>query len=128
MWPFSKKTKEYFKVGDIVKCIDDRNWNHCRHTMDINYGEKYKILMVVKCPTCGSVSYDIGSRFKSKKSHTICTPSEHELPAQGIHLACHSRFEKSIANEAELKFELEELLKKEKYEEAAKVRDKIAEI
>ena len=130
MWPFNKKKNkpEYFKAGDIVKCIDDRDWNGCSHSMDINYGKKYKILMVVKCPMCGCISYDIGSRFENKKSHTTCSPSDHNLPAQGIHLAGHFRFEKSVANQEDLKFELEELLKAEKYEEAARVRDKIANI
>lgn len=129
MWPFNQKKKEpeYFKAGDIVKCIDDREWNNISQTLNISYGKNYKILMVVKCPTCGYVSYDIGSRFKNKKYYTTCSPSDHNLPAQGVHLAAHFRFEKSIATEEELELELAELLKAEKYEEAAKVRDKIAE-
>jgi len=131
MWPFKKK-EIYFKVGDIVKCIDDREWNGASHTMDIAYGKTYKILMVVTCPTCGQVSYDIGSRFKNKKSHTTCTPSEHEVPAQGIHVAGHFRFAKadeaSMESREEIEAELEKSLKKEDYEKAAKLRDKLEKI
>lgn len=43
MWPFKKKDK-YFKVGDLVKCIDDREWNSSHHTMDLHYGKTYKKL------------------------------------------------------------------------------------
>ena len=131
MWPFKKKQKP-FKVGDLIKCIDDRHWNGSSHTMDIKYGKTYKVLMVVVCPTCNQIAYDIGSRFNDKNLYTRCTPSEHEVPAQGIHLACHFRFAKSneelIENREELEAELSNSLQTEDYEKAAKLRDKLAKI
>ena len=134
MWPFKKKEK-HFKVGDLIKCIDDRGWNNgSGQSLNLVYGKTYKVLMVVKCPTCGTISYDIGSKFINSNCHTTCSgpPSKHELPAVGIHLAGHFRFAKSgeeqLENREEIEAELEKCLQYEDYEKAVKLRDKLVKI
>lgn len=129
MWPFKRKEKS-FKVGDIVKCINDRNWNNVDQSLNLMLGNKYKILMVIKCESCGGFSYDIGCRFYNKRIHSSCNNRNqlcgNQLPGMGIHLAGHFRFEKTTEEflEHEIEEKLEEAVKREDYETAALLRDK----
>ncbi len=120
MWPFKKKTK-YFKIGDTIKCIDDRGWNVSLHSINLIFGNTYKILLVVKCPVCSCVCYDIGSRFHNPTYYTDCRLGikGHELPGMGIHLAGHFRFEKTIEAEQtakQIQERINECIKNEEFE------------
>ena len=98
MWPFNRKAKEiHFKVGDVVKCIDDREWNSDHQNMKIVFGKTYKILQILKCPICGVYSYDIGCKFNDNILFTRC--QESDMPGAGIHWAGEFRFEKYTENE-----------------------------
>jgi len=126
MWPFKKK-KEYAKVGDIIKCIDDRDWNKSQQTISLICGNKYKVLNVVICPSCGCVTYDIGCRFINSKLYTNCNEGKdgHDLPGMGIHLAGDFRFEKTQETVEEIQEKIEEFVKEEKYEQAQQEKIKL---
>lgn len=131
MWPFKKK-EIYFKAGDIIKCIDDRNWNDCKQTMSLIFGKTYKVLQVIKCPTCGCVTYDVGCRFNDTNNFTKCSKSEggHEIPGIGIHVAGHFRFEKSTETESEqsaeqIQEEINECILQEDFEKSGKLKKKL---
>lgn len=135
MWPFKKK--EYFKVGDNIKCIDDRDWNSCEQTMNLKLGHTYKVLLVVKCPVCSCICYDIGCKFHNSTTYTECMIGKlnnHELPGMGIHLAGHFTFEKSVEAETEQKTEqsaeklqeqINEYVLEEEFEKAGELKKEL---
>lgn len=129
MWPFRKK-KQQIKVGDIIKCIDDREWNDPNQNMTLIYGNKYKVLAVIKCSVCGAIAYDIGCRFNNNRFYTKCTKSKeiHDLPCMGTHLAGAFRFEKSVETKEELEAKIEAAVKEEKYEIAQEYKNKLEKL
>jgi len=82
---FSKKPK--FEVGDIVKCIDDRE-----HT--IKFGQEYKILNRTKTTCCRVWCYDIGLTLDPfHHRYTVCVPcGGKQIQGKDIHWAHESRF------------------------------------
>ena len=129
MWLF-KKRKEYAKVGDTVKCIDDRDWNSDFQNMNIVYGNKYKVFNVLICPTCGSVCYDIGGRFTPSKYHSSYTScnKKHDLPGYGIHWAGAFRFEKSVESASEIEAKMEQAVEVENYELAEELKKELIKL
>lgn len=69
---FFKKRKPEIKIGDIVVCIDDREWNDCEQTIDLVYKKAYKVLDINNCKCVNKDVFDIGSRFIDKNGRTIC--------------------------------------------------------
>ena len=137
LFNFLKRKDNVAKVGDFIKCIDDRNWNSNQQSMKIQYGKTYKVLAVVKCPSCNTFSYDIGCRFDNPTTHTKCSigmgKGEHELPFAGTHLAGIFRFEKTVADEAsekaskkEIEEKIKEAVESENYELADKLTKTLA--
>ncbi len=106
---FSKKPK--FDVGDIVKCIDDRDH-------EIKFGQEYKVLDRIKTTCCGIWVYDVGLRQGNTRTQCICT-SRTKMPGAGIHWAKESRFaflrkEKARAKSEEaISIETKEILEEE---------------
>lgn len=127
MWGKIKKMFGFgpkFKVGDIVKCIDDRDWNSPENSIPLVYGKTYKVLDVIYNKCCGLYAIDIGCKFKNN-AHTKCKCKK-EMVGLGIHWAYEARFVKDdILGEEELKEQLEEAIIEEDYERAAKLRDKL---
>ncbi|HWY33226.1 MAG TPA: hypothetical protein VNX68_01190, partial [Nitrosopumilaceae archaeon] len=125
MWPFNKKKKEesHFNVGDTVKCIDDREWNRIAQSVNLVFGHTYKIRQIIKCPSCGGYSYDIGCRFDNKSLFTSCTlnGTQIDMPGQGIHWAGNfrfARFEESELSTAQLKEIIAGYVKNDEFEKA----------
>lgn len=111
--------KDKIKIGDTVKCIDDRNWGDALHKNNFNliFGKKYKVLNILKCPECGDICFDIGGRFIDNSLFTQCN-SNHQIPGKGIHWAGNFRFEKAILSKEEIEEEIKECVKEELYEKA----------
>lgn len=114
-----------FKVGDIVRCVDDRDWNGQHNSINLKHGKTYKVYQIYKTPCCKTYSIDIGCVLLDN-GFTTCIPCKAKMSGVGIHWACESRFVKDdVLAEEELKEELEEALTEENYEKAAILRDKI---
>jgi len=95
-WFFKNKRKG-FSIGDIVICIDDRNWNTPNNDKKLVFNKKYKILSI--CPLkCHGPSYDIGIRFTCS-AFTTCIFCSKQLPGEYIHWAGHHRFRKATPQE-----------------------------
>ncbi len=91
---FKKQLKPKFKIGETVRCIDDRDHG------DIKYGIKYKILDCIIC--YGIVAYDVGLRFNDTNTHTALNgDGKYPFPGAGIHWAGEFRFAGSISDEEE---------------------------
>lgn len=125
MWPFNKK-QESFKIGDFVKCIDDREWNNTPQSLNIVFGKTYKILQITRCCNkCKRDCYDIGCRFSDINHFTTCSKSNSDVPGQGIHWAGSFRFTKSVeegmTNE-EIQEKIKEHVAKEEFELADKLQ------
>jgi hypothetical protein len=113
-----------FKVGDIVRCIDDRNWNSSINSIPLVYGKTYKVLDITYTKCCNIYSIDIGCKMNNN-SHTWCKCAK-DMVGAGIHWAYEYRFVKDdVLAKEELNEELEEALIEEDYEKAAIIRDKI---
>ncbi len=93
---FRKSVKPKFKIGETVRCIDDRDHGiNC-----VKYGKKYKILDLIIFEN--AVSYDVGLRFDDKTMYTHNTiNSGNKIPGAGIHWAGEFRFAGSISDEEE---------------------------
>ena len=133
---FKKKPK--FKVGDTVKCIDDRNWNGPATDIKLIFGKTYKILDITYTSCCNEMCLDIGGRFVDTKQFTVCGVGKckHiEIQGMGVHWASSKRFalhtgaeeeEKEEALDKEkLKKKLEKAIAIEDYQKATKLRDLI---
>ncbi len=126
---FWKKKDKTFSPGDIVVCIDDRDWNGPNNSENIIFNKKYKIQSV--CPTnCHGNSYDIGIRFVSDL-FTRCNVCTKDLVGIRIHWAGHFRFRKASEYEAreyykeheeEISEKILEAISEENYEEAARLK------
>jgi protein-arginine kinase activator protein McsA len=127
MWDKIKKIFGFgpkFKVGDIVRCIDDRGWNSSKNTIPLIYGKTYKILDITYSKCCNIYSIDFGCRLNDN-THTVCKCSKN-MVGMGIHWAYQYRFVKdNVLAKEELNEELEEALSEEDYERAAVIRDKM---
>lgn len=115
------------KKGEYVKCIDDRDWNTVNQTMHLQYGRIYKVLDVLKCPSCGCISYDIGCRSTTPDmiTHTICAKTNNKLPGANFRWAKRERFVRAKfgdINVEELKREIQLCIQKEQYERAAELK------
>ena len=141
MFGFFKKNKkqkgEEVKIGDTVKCIDDRNWNSGNDNLWLQYGKSYVVLDIIYTDCCNTLCYDIGAR--NNESFTSCSGGKckgSRIPGHGIHWAGAFRFAKSIAEEAkESKKEsksisktaakklLDRALELEEYEEASRLQE-----
>ena len=117
---FTKKHK--VKKGDVVVCIDDRDWNIGNTTIILVYNKKYKLVDVLS--SCHGYVYDIGGRIidTSKSLYTSCS-CRANIPGANIHWAGSFRFR--IATEEEVEeFETEEISKdKEKFNEKLEAED-----
>lgn len=105
------KKKEKIKVGDILVCIDDRDWGHSLPTL--KYGEKYKVLNLLVSPYGDKIlCVDFGSKIDSGELNQFinCAACKTEIPGLGIHWAKISRFRKATEEEIE-EFEKNEKLK-----------------
>ena len=133
---FFKKGNKISK-GDIVVCIDDREWNNGKHTIDLSYNKKYKVLDINK--SCHNISFDIGSRFYIKTTRTSCINCGKDLIGQGIHWAGDFRFRKAtpeeeteyyteIKSELELEEELNIAVKQEQYEKASEIKKQLEKV
>lgn len=121
------------KIGDIVICIDDRNWNHGKpQTIDLVYKKSYKVLDITSCKCCSA--YDIGSR-QNPKTFTQCTSCKDLLVGGGIHWAASFRFRKATPEEEKEHYakekedilsQIEELVAKEEYQKAAELQKLIS--
>lgn len=128
---YFKKTE--FKIGDTVRCIDDRGWNGDATDIKLIYNKKYRIQGMIKCPCCQELCFDINGRFFDLSKYTNCSVGNTDIPGQGIHWAAARRFDKAIGNAAEetainkeeKKKELEKALAEEDYKKAAQLRDLI---
>lgn len=81
---FSKKPK--FEVGDIVKCIDDRD-----HI--IKFGQEYKVLDRTQTTCCHTWCYDVGLRMEMIFLTTCtCSASKPQIQGKGIRWADENRF------------------------------------
>lgn len=84
------------KAGDIVICIDDRNWNSDITNITLQYNKKYKLLDILKI--CHGYALDIGGRV-SNGSYTSCTCRK-SIQGRGIHWAGLERFRIATEEEA----------------------------
>lgn len=126
---FWKKKDKAFSPGDIVVCIDDRNWNGPNNAENIVFNKKYKVKNV--CPmNCHGNSYDIGIRFVSDL-FTTCNNCHKSLPGIRIHWAGHFRFRKASEDEEreyykeheeEISEKILEAISEENYEEASRLK------
>lgn len=95
---FDKKPK--FEVGDIVKCIDDRDHS-------VVYGKEYKVLDRTKTTCCNSWVYDVGLR--SYILNTVCPPCGNvPIQGKGIHWCGEFRF--SFLKKEKAKAQIEECI------------------
>jgi excinuclease UvrABC helicase subunit UvrB len=114
-----------FKVGDTIRCIDDRGWNSPRNSINLKHGKTYKVLQVIKSDCCKRYAVDIGCVL-SDNDFTTCVACNTKMSGVGIHWACEKRFVKDdVLVKEELNEELEEAVNEENYEKAALIRDKI---
>lgn len=125
------KKRNQVKAGDFVRCIDDRDWNNSAQSLKLVYGKNYKVLMVVRCPDCGAVSYDIGCKFDDNRISTMCKRN-HKMPLQGTRLAGDFRFERLIDDEAfteeDIKKEIEEAVAMENFELAQIYKNRLEQL
>lgn len=131
MWSFLKNLFTYIaKKGEYVRCIDDRDWNSPNQTMNLQYGSIYKVLDVIKCPSCGCISYDIGCRstLADKITHTVCAKTKNQIPGANFRWAKRERFVRAKfgdINIENLKREIQLCLDKEQYERAAELKKQL---
>ena len=106
MFGWFKNKKPKFNVGDLVTCIDDREWNRSSNGLGahhvggflLRYGKTYKILDIQKS-CCGYV-FDIGCKFIDKGLHTVCGDgTRKQIAGAGIHWAGTHRFRKPTEEE-----------------------------
>jgi hypothetical protein len=128
MWNNIKKLFGFspkFKVGDTVRCVDDRGWNIPQNSINLKHGKTYKVYQIYKSDCCKTYSIDIGCVL-TDNDFTTCIPCNRKMSGVGIHWADEKRFVKDdVLAQEELKEELEEALTEENYEKAAIIRDKI---
>lgn len=111
---FKKNPK--FKIGDLVRCIDDRD-----HI--IQYGKTYKILDVNFQDCCNTYSYDVGLTCSD---FTKCTCKKNSvIPGKGIRWAGEFRFAPHTPTKEEIEQAMTDALKEENYELASELRDKL---
>jgi len=97
---FKRRPRAKFNVGDIVKCIDDRN-----HI--IVFGKEYKVLSRHQTTCCGLWVYDVGL-FCSEHAYCKQCGGQFKLVGRGIHWAGEFRFAKSVGSIVEEAVEEEE--------------------
>lgn len=85
------KRRPPFEVGDVVKCIDDREWNSGGTNGQLEYLEYYTVQKIAKNCRHGW-DVDVGIRFHNQYDHTYCGKCNKEIPGSGIHWATHKRF------------------------------------
>lgn len=131
---FFKKRNPEIKIGDIVVCIDDREWNDCEQTIDLVYKKFYKILDINKCNCKDENIFDIGSRFINKIDRSYCSKCNNILVGQGIHWAACYRFRKATEEEEKEYYtnekeniltQINEYVLKEEYEKAHELQKKL---
>jgi hypothetical protein len=131
---FSKFKKNNVKKGDIIVCIDDRKWN-VSTTISLQYNQKYKVDDIMSM--CHGYCYDIGGRFTSDQTHTVCNQCRASIPGIGIHWAGAFRFRKATEEEAEefnreskenTQTNLDEAVEAEDYELAEKLKKELEKI
>jgi hypothetical protein len=129
------KQEPTIKEGDLVVCIDDRDWNGGTN-ISLKYGAIYKLLKIGIF--CHGKSFDIGGRFINPETHTSCSLNKgscnNKLPGQGIHWAHDKRFRKATTEEEKaynsqskenIDEKIQELVAEERYEEAAELHKQI---
>lgn len=94
---FSKDKGPKFKVGQKIKCIDDRNH-------DVVFGKVYTVLAVTKTQCCNVYCYDVGISCKNDE-YTSC--SHGKIQGRGIHWCGEFRFAPTIEDEVEAEAEAE---------------------
>jgi hypothetical protein len=130
---FFGRKKQVFKIGDTVKCIDDRYWNGSNDKIELQYGKTYKVLDIVVCSCCGEQCLDVGGRFILPTTFTVCHHSKKEIQGRGIHWAGEYRFTKITEQQEEYSKEeiekaMENAAKEEKYELAQELKYKLEKL
>lgn len=130
------KRNPKIKVGDTVRCIDDRDWGDPEYTnIQLQYGKTYKILDILIAGCCGTTCFDIGGRFTISHQLTHCGDCSIDIQGKGIHWADSKRFalhtgaeeeaKEETVDKEKLKKKLDKALASEDYEKATKLRDLI---
>lgn len=129
MFGWFKKKEPEVKVGDIIICIDDRDWNNVNQSLQLVFKKSYKVQDITRCK-CGN-AYDIGCRFTDKNAHTRCFAENILFVGAGIHWAGHFRFRKATPEEEsehyraqteEIQSQIESLVANEEYNKAAELQ------
>lgn len=83
-----------FKVGDRVRCINNRNLNSINaDNPKLVLGREYIVYQIHVCSKCGLLSLDVGLH---NDGDTIVCDCLDKFNPQGIHYCNSSRFEKAI--------------------------------
>jgi len=135
--------KKIAKAGDIVICIDDRNYSNANFfPPPVKFKQKYKVLDVQK--VCHGYIYNVGLVLDG---YTTCSKCDGVFPGLGIHWAASERFRLATPEEKEEYFneqneifktenehlfdkrtveeKIKEFEKEERYEEAQKLLESI---
>lgn len=100
-WLSKGKRKAKFRVGDTIKCIDDRD-----HI--VVFGREYVVLNVYQLTCCGDFCYDVGLGIGDNESYTNCGDCNTDVPGRGVRWAAERRFALLRRDEASAEEEEEE--------------------
>ena len=81
---FKKNHGPKFKVGERIKCIDDREHS-------VVFAKVYVVINVLQIPCCGDYCYDVGLVSRGN-GHTRCGGCSADIPGHRIHWAAEFRF------------------------------------
>ena len=109
---FKKIRGPKFKIGQTVKCIDDRY-----HI--IIYAKEYKVLDVIQLTCCGDWAYDVGLKCET---YSHCNDCKKDIPGHTIRWVGEFRLAPIISDEVseemseseEIKIAQESILKQTK--------------
>lgn len=114
-----------WKVGDVAVCIkvgyfngDDTEGN----PPPLRLNSEYIIQNMYKCPSCNTISFDVGLSSPCDENGnrgTICCTEN--IPCKEIHWCSENIFSKRKTKEEQL----EEAIKEENYEKAGQLRDEL---
>jgi hypothetical protein len=109
---FNQNSAPKFKVGEKVKCVDDRNHK-------LIYGKEYTILDVVKTNCCKVYCYDVGL-IATETKYTSCNCGN-TIQGRGIHWCGEFRFAPIISDEAKVESEVSNEVGDKVIEEVKKI-------